>query len=471
MRLKSYIFIMAPILFSSCSSILLPIEKPMVQIPSNHEIITDSINLVNLNWIDFFSDKNLKELIQEGINNNLDVQNAMLNIDIAAANKQFIRGLQSPDVSAGTSAGVYKFGDYTQEWAGNKTTEMLPGRIIPQHLPNYNVGFTSSWEVDVWGKIKMMSKAAQARFLSSFEAKKWLQINLIYFIASNYYELVNIEKQIDIINQNIDVQKKTLEIIKTLKQFGRSTEFAVTQFESQILNATVESKELKQAIIERENEINLILSRYPKSITGNKLTFNDSIYGFFKSGLPFYMLENRPDVKRAENELIASRFDAQIAKKAFYPSFNITGGLGLNGFSPSLLFTIPSAAYNILGGLTAPVFNRNALKAAFKTASASQIIALNNYQQTIINAFSEVYTQHRILQNLLEAYKLKKEEVSTLENSMENIELLFTTNRVDYIEVLLLQQNILKAKLELQNLQNRQNQVALNLFKSLGGGQ
>jgi outer membrane protein, multidrug efflux system len=172
----------------------------------------------------------------------------------------------------------------------------------------------------------------------------------------------------------------------------------------------------------------------------------------------------------AEQELLATRFDTKLAKKAFYPSFNINAGFGSNGFSAPLLFTWPSAAYSILGGLTAPVFNRKALQADFKTASAIQLTALNNFQQTIISAFTEVYNELKNIENLKEIVSLKQDEVNTLEQAIENADLLFQTNRADYLEVLIAQQNLLIAKLDLQNLKKLQKVSSINLYKVLGGG-
>lgn len=453
-----------------CSPMLLPVEKQLPNIPTSYNNLTDSVDIARLKWEDYFSDDILKQLIQVGLSNNLDLQNSFLQIDIASANHLLVKGMLLPYVNAGTNAGAFKFGDYTQEWAGNKTTEMLPGKIIPRHLPNYYLGFTASWELDIWGKFKQMNKAAQARFLSTLEGKNWMQANLIYSIASSYYRLVNLDIQIDIINQNIALQEKTLEILGILKLAGRSTEFALKQFEAQIFNSKAEAKQVNQAIFEAENEINLLLSRFPQPIARNKFTFSDSFQSNDALGLPSQLLEFRPDIRQAENELVAARFDTKIAKKAFYPSLNIDAGLGLNGFSPSLLFTIPSAAYQLFGGLTAPVFNRKSLEAMFKTASASQIIALNNYQQTVLTAFSEVYTQQKILRNIIEEYNLKKGEVAAIESAVKDADLLFQASRADYIEVLLVQQNFLQAKLELQNLLMLQKQLSINLYKSLGGG-
>jgi len=459
------------VLLIGCKSIQLPTEKPMVSMPEKFTDTNDTLSEVKILWSDFFVDIKLKLLIQEALSNNLDLQNAMQNIEIAKANYSRAKGLLMPSVNAGTSAGVTKYGDYTQEWAGNKTTEMLPGRIIPQNLTNYYIGFVSNWELDFYGKIKDQNKSAQARFLASSEAKSWVQTNLIAMLANTYYELIGLDNQMIILKQNIALQEKSLNIVKILKEAGRGNELAINQFEAEILNAKYELNQITQSIVEFENIINTLLSRFPQPIDRIQNNLSESSLLKYRSGIPSMLLQNRPDVKMAEQELIAARFDTKIAKKEFYPSVNINAGLGLNGFSPTLLFSLPSAAYNLLGGLTAPVFNRANIKANFATASALQISALNNYQQSIVVAFTEVYNEMKNFNNLDESFQIKQQQVAKLEKAIEYADLLFQSNRANYLEVLVAQQNLLQAKLDLNELSKLQRQSSINLYKALGGGQ
>jgi outer membrane protein, multidrug efflux system len=467
---RIYIFLILSML-GACKTVQLPKEKSLTQMPETFVDSKDTTNIAKIKWTAFFTDEKLKVLIQEGLDRNIDLQNAFQNIELASANQLRAKGMLLPTVDAGASAAVYKYGDYTQEWAGNRTTEMTEGGpFFSRHLPNYYLGLMANWEVDIYGKLKDQNKAAQARFFSTFEGKKWVQTNLISAIANVYYELVALDNQLDIINQNIAIQENSLEIVRQLKEAGRSNELAVKQFEAQILNAKADAKQINQIIVEYESIINLLLARYPKVIDRNKNILSDSLAVAYQSGVPSQLLSNRPDVRMAEQELLATRFDTKVAKKAFYPSFNINAGFGSNGFSVPLFFTWPSAAYSILGGLTAPVFNRKALQADFKTASAIQLTALNNFQQTIISAFTEVYNELKNIENLKEIVSLKQDEVNTLEQAIENADLLFQTNKADYLEVLIAQQNLLIAKLDLQNLKKLQKVSSINLYKVLGGG-
>ncbi|MCU0323101.1 MAG: TolC family protein [Chitinophagaceae bacterium] len=470
MKLNHIIYSLLLLTAIGCKTIQLPTERALLPMPQQFTNATDSSNTANTIWKTFFNDNLLMGLIDTALQNNLDVLTAYQNIKIAQANLQYNKGLLKPTVDANIAAGITKYGNYTQEWAGNKTTEMVPGKIIPQHLPDYNVGFQANWEVDVWGKLKNKKLVAQARYLASVEGKNWLVTNLVAEIANNYYELLALDKQIEILNENIALQEQSLALTKIQKEANRSNELAVKQFEAQILNAKAAVKELAQTSIEFETNINVLLGRYPQPIQRNKMDTNNWAVQKINEGIPTQLLQNRPDIRLAEQELIATRADVKAAKTLFYPSLTIGARLGLQGYSPNLLFSPASIAYNVLGGLTAPLLNKSAIKAEFSTASASQLTALFNYQKAVVGAFAEVYTQVKNISNINEIIDLKKQEVATLDIAIKYSNLLFQNNRIDYLDVLIAQANSLQAKLDvLQNYQ-KQQQASINLYKAIGGG-
>jgi NodT family efflux transporter outer membrane factor (OMF) lipoprotein len=470
MKSKYNLLILLVVAIVSCKTIQLPTERALLPMPSTFANQTDSTNTAKTNWKAFFKDEKLVALIDTALQNNLDVLAAYQNIQIAKANLQYNKGLLKPTVNANVGAGITKYGNYTQEWAGNKTTEIVNGKIIPQHLPDYLIGFSSSWEVDVWGKLKNKKQAAQARYLASIEGRNWLITNLVAEVANNYYELMALDKQIEILNNNIALQEQSLSLTKILKEGNKSNELAVKQFEAQIINAKAAAKELSQTIVEIESNITVLLGRYPQPIQRNKIDIDNWVIQKINEGIPSQLLQNRLDIRVAEQELFATRFDVKAAKTAFYPSLNIGARFGLQGYSPTLLFSAPSIAYNVLSGLTAPLLNKTAIKAEFNTASAVQLTALYNYQETVLTAFTEVYTQVKSISNLNEIIDLKKNEVATLDSAINYSNLLFQNNRITYLEVLVAQANSLQAKLDLLQNCKQQQQVNISLYKSIGGG-
>ena len=183
------------------------------------------------------------------------------------------------------------------------------------------------------------------------------------------------------------------------------------------------------------------------------------------------MLANRPDVREAEFQIEASKFDLKAAKAAFFPNFNITASFGFQAFNPEFLFQSPaSIAYSVMGTLVAPLINMNALKAQFNTAKANQLTAMYNYQKTILNGYVEVANELSNIQNLQQIHSLKKQQSEVLKQSVETSNELYKYARASYLEVLIAQQSALQANLELIDVTKRQRISTVNIYKALGGG-
>ena len=241
-----------------------------------NDTITDTLNIANTSWQSFFNDSLLTQLINDGLKNNIDLQATMQKINIARAEQKQAKGALFPTISANTTYWQRKFGDYTMDWAGNKVTEITPGKVIPTHLPDYYLGLQTNWEIDILGKLKNKKKGAYLRYLSSIEGVKYVKTNLISEIASNYYSLLSLDLQLDLVKENIKIQENALNIIKIQKETANTTELAVIQFESQLLNSKALEFEINQQIIEVENRINYLLSRFPQKINRNKLSLNQN---------------------------------------------------------------------------------------------------------------------------------------------------------------------------------------------------
>jgi multidrug efflux system outer membrane protein len=470
MKFHKYLILLIIIFFGSCKNLQIPKERALLKMPTNFGATQqDSANMARVNWKVFFANPELISLIDTALQNNLDLLTAYQNIEIAKANLQFSKGLLKPTANAGLMAGLRKFGNYTMDGAGNATTDITAGQVVPVHLPDYFVGFQSNWEADIWGKLKGKKQAAFERYLASVEGRNWLVTNLVAEISNNYFELLFLDNELEILQQNIQLQEQSLILIKIQKEAGTSNELAVQQFEAQIFNSKAIAKELAQVIVEIENNINTLLGRYPQPINRNKANLYAAIQTI-KAGVPSQLLQNRPDIRLAEQELKASRADVKAAKLAFYPSLNISASIGFQAFSPSFLVNTSSIAYSVLGGLTAPLINRSALKANFNTANAEQQKALFNYQKTVLVGFTEAYNQVKNIENLNEVYEIKQQEVSTIERGINSANLLFEAGKATYLEVLVTQQRFLQAKIDLLQFKKKQQQSTVNLYKALGGG-
>jgi len=376
-----------------------------------------------------------------------------------------------PSVNAVAAAGVDKVGRYTSTGAGDASTEITPGNEVPEVLQDFMLGLKATWELDIWKKLRNSKKAAYSRYLGTVEGKNFVVTNLVAEIANSYYELVALDNQLDIVKETIALQKNALEIVKVQKEAARVTELAVKKFEAEVLNSQSREYEILQQIKENENKINFLLARFPQPIVRDKTSFMAEIPQQIQAGIPSQLLINRPDIKKAELELFAAKCDVKAAQAEFYPSFTISGGVGFNAFKTSYLFTTPeSLIYNLVGDLTAPLINRNAIKAEFNKANAMQLQAMYEYQKSILNGYVEVSNELSNISNLEQFYTLKNKEVQALTTAIAISNDLFKSSRVDYFEVLMTQRDALESKLELIETKKNQLIAVTNIYKALGGG-
>ncbi len=440
-------------------------------LPDSYVNSTDTTNVANVKWELFYKDNDLKYLIETALKNNYDLQLAVQKMAIANNNVRLRKGELLPFLNGGVSAGQRRFGLFTMDGAGNASTDILPGQVVPENLPDYFAGFNASWEADIWGKLRSNKKAAIARFSATVEGKNAIQTALISSVASTYFELLALDNELDMIREAIVLQQAALDIIRVKKEAGVVNELAVKQFEGQVANSTGFEYEILQQITLTENKLHFLCGQFPRPILRDKSKFNLLDTTVISEGIPSQLLKNRPDIRQAELELAASKFDVKSARAAFYPSFMITGSIGYQAFTTALWFQSPeSLAYSILGNLTAPLLNRSAIKARFNTAKANQTEALLNYQKNILNGYLEVANELATIKNLEQLYAQKDKEMISYQQSTVIANDLFETGRATYLEVLMAQRTALESKIQLIITKKLQHQARINLYRVLGGG-
>lgn len=422
-------------------------------------------------WKQFFTDSTLVSLIDTALTNNQDLRMTLQQIAIAKSSVLYQQGQLMPTVSLGGSVGLSKAGRYTSEGAGNATTEMEPGKSIPDPLMDYQLGASADWEVDLWHKLSSNKRASVEHYLATIEGRNAVLSSLISQVASNYYHLLALDNKLELIHQYISLQKKAVEIAKIQKSADADTELAVEKFESELAKARSEEYTLRQEMTESENSLNLLLGRYPTTIERNKSSFLSANLQKVITGIPSELLKNRPDIRQAEHELTAAKWSVDAARKEFLPSLNISASLGLDAFNPTYLTKLPkSLAYSVLGGLTGPLINRKAIQANFQAADAQQVEALYEYDKTLLTAYSEVCTLMSKIKNLDQYYQLKEEESNKLDQSINIARQLYLNGRCTYLDVLMDQRDALDAKMELLEAKEEQLSSMVDVYRSLGGG-
>jgi outer membrane protein, multidrug efflux system len=440
-------------------------------VPESYNTNKDTVNSATIPWKQFFKDQNLVALIDTALKNNQELQITLQEIEMAKNEIRMRKGELLPTVGVGAGVGVEKVGRYTSQGAGDASTEITPGQEFPDPLGDFKVAAYAHWEVDIWKKLRNSKKAAISRYLSTIEGKNFVITNLIAEIASSYYELRSFDNQIEVVRQNIELQKNALEIVKIQKEAARTTELAVQKFKAEVLASQNREFEIQQNIKETENRINFLLGRFPQEIKRDKSNFLTLVSTTINAGIPAQLLANRPDIKQAELELEASKLDVKVARAAFYPSLDITGSIGLNAFNPSYFLKFPeSVLYSLAGDIAGPLINRNAIKAAFLSANSRQLQAMYNYQRTILNGYLEISNQLSKIDNLKKSYSLKSQQVDALKRAIEVSNDLFKSARVDYFEVLLTQRDALETTLELVETKKDLMNTEVAVYRALGGG-
>jgi NodT family efflux transporter outer membrane factor (OMF) lipoprotein len=459
------------LLLSACTVPYLGRNAEDKSVPQNFSASGDSVNTADVKWKEFFTDPNLRELIDSALSRNQELNIMMQEVNIAKNGIRARKGMYLPSIDLGVGAGTEKVGRYTHQGAADATNEIMPGREFPDPLPNYRISADLTWEVDIWKKLRNGKKAAVYKYLATTEGKNFMVTHLIAEIANSYYELMALDNRLEILKQNIQIQQNALEIVKMEKLSAKTTELAVRRFEAEVLKNQSRQFAIKQEITEAENRINFLVGRFPQPVKRNSQSFPDLQPQAMHAGIPSQLLANRPDIKQTEKELEAAKLDVKAVRAEFYPSFMITAGVGYQAFNMQYLTTTPqSLIYNLAGGLVAPLINRSAIKANYYSANSRQIQAVYDYERTVLTAYIDVANQLSNIDNLEKRYALQTQQVQTLTQSIEISTSLFKSARADYMEVLLTQRDALESKFELIETKMQQMQATVTIYQALGGG-
>ncbi|WP_430406661.1 TolC family protein [Fluviicola sp.] len=456
---------------TACKSLKIHYKDEKRYTPEAYQSSKDTTNTADVKWKTFFHDQYLIALIDTALKNNQELNITLQEIAVAQSEVRAKKGEILPSAGVGVGAGLEKVGEYTRDGAVEKNLPIRDGKSFPDPLGNFTVGLNASWEVDIWRKLRNGRDAASSRYLSTIEGKNFMVTNLVAEISNSYYELMAYDTKLEILKQNLEIQKNALEIVKLQKIAGEVTELAVKKFEAEVYKNQSHLFYLQQQIIEAENRINFLVGRFPQPVARNSAGFQQMVPDTLYTGIPSQLLQNRPDIRQAELNLVASKLDVKVARANFYPSLRITAGVGYQAFNVKYLITSPqSLLYNIAGDLIAPLINRNALKAKYASANAKQIQAVYNYEQKILNAYIEVANRMSKVTNLKNSYDLKLKQVDAMNQSITISTNLFKSAKADYMEVLLTQRDAIEAKFDLVEIKQEQLSNMVSMYQALGGG-
>lgn len=422
---------------------------------------TDTISIADLPYQDLFADPLLQNLIEEGLQQNLDLKIALERMNSAAAQLRLSKVAYLPSLNLDLSV------------ADNKQSEAAlnfpSGVNINTETQLYKAQLSSSWEIDVWGKLGSAKRATFATFLQTDAAKRAVQTQLVSTIANNYYLLLALDKQLKITEQTLQNRIKAVETVKALKDAAIVNGAAVVQSEANRYAAEVTIPDLKRRIRETENALNILLAKPGTAIVRGNLD-NQKTIADLKAGVPSQLLKNRPDIQQAEFAFETAFENTNLAKTYFYPSLTLTANGGLSSLTIENLFN-NSIFYSVVGGLTQPIFNRGLNKARLASAKAAQQEAYYTFQKALLTAGTEVSNYLYAYQTAQEKQGFREQQIDALTKSVDYTnELLKYSSATNYTDVLTSEQALLTAQLNGVDDELQKLQAVVNLYRALGGG-
>lgn len=419
----------------------------------------------------FYDDPFLLDLINQALVGNQELKILAEEIRIACNETYARSGEYRPFVSLGAGAGFDKVGRHTREGAVEEQLEVAPGTEFPEPLGDFLVAANVSWELDIWNRLRNGQRAAAMRYFATQEGRNYVVTRLVAEVAENYYELLSLDAQLQILETTIAIQQDSLQVAVAKKTAGRDTELAVQRFRGEVQKNESRRGIIRQQIVEAENRINFLVGRNPQPVDRITTEFADLNLSTLGTGVPSELLLNRADIREAERRVAAAGLDVKVARARFYPNLSLTAGLGWNAFSSGYLFRTPeSLMYGLAGELVGPLINMRAIKADYCSANAAQLQAIYEYQQTVLEAHIEVVNQLTKVENYRRSIEVKRRQLDALNASVETANKLFQNARAEYVEVLLAQRELQEAREELVEIKQEQLAAIVNVYQALGGG-
>jgi multidrug efflux system outer membrane protein len=407
-------------------------------------------------WWEVFQDQELQNLIRTALKNNYDVRIAATRVLQAQAQLGITRADQLPSLSAG----------------GNITSQRNPtiGPVPSFELTQGETTASASWNLDFWGRYRRATESARATLLANEWAQKEVTATLVADLAAAYFQLRQLDLELEISKRTLTSRQDSLELTQTLEEHGINTLLDVRQSEQLVYTAGTEVPDLERQIAQEENAISILLGNNPGEVArGLKLTEQPHAPEV-PVGLPSSLLERRPDVRAAEQNLIAANARIGVARAAYFPQVSLTGTAGFESSSLTNLLTGPAGIWSLAGSLTQPIFEGGRLKSNVRLSEAQHEEMLLTYQQAIQGAFRDV-------SNALVAYRKNREFriqqehlVEAAQDAARLSEVRFKAGSTDYLEVLTNETNSFTAELTLAQAQGNELTALVQLYLALGGG-
>lgn len=449
--MKKYILVVLVAAMSVGCSFYTAFERP--EVSNLHELYdadTTYTRLADYSWREFFTDTLLQKYIERGLEYNIDMRTARLNIVQAEAALEAAKLAFLPSVTASLQSTLS---------GGNGDGATFSYSLVP----------TASWEIDAFGKLRNAERGAEVALQQSYLVEQAVQSKLIATIANNYYTLLMLDEQLKTSQHTLTTWEENIRTLTALKRAGKATEAAVLQAKANKFSVEGQVLTLERQIVEQEEALATLMGVLPFEIKRGTLaeqTFPEE----FSIGVPLELVSLRPDILQAEANLATKFYAVNEARAAFYPSITLSGSLGWQDAMGNAISNPGEFILRLVGGIVQPIFAQGKNKARMKSVLAQQEAALLQYRQALLNAGAEVNSALKMWQTSRERYNIDLKQIVTLRAAVWNTQLLMKYGSASYLEVLTAQQNLHNAELAESTDRYSEIQGIIQLYYALGGG-
>ncbi|HSC96494.1 MAG TPA: efflux transporter outer membrane subunit [Burkholderiales bacterium] len=438
-------------------------ERPEIETPPRYRFedaqARDTVNTV---WWTQFGDKELERLIGIALAENKDVLIAAARVEEYYGRYGVQRGQQFPQVGAQAEGGRQQLSRES-----NPLLQLFPGTSVTNNF--YSIDLGIAFELDLWGRLRRGTEAARADLLAVKENRRTVILTLVSAVATAYVNLLNLDRQLEISRETVRSRAESLRIFELRFKGGTISEIELQQLRSEYETALATIPAVEKQIAQQENNLSVLLGRNPGPIARGG-TLQKLLLPAVPAGLPSEVLERRPDIRQAEQQLVAANARIGVAKAAFFPSISLTGLLGVASFDLSNLFSGDARTWTFAGSVNQPIFTGGTLTGQLQVSEAQQKQALYAYQQAIQTAFSEVENSLVDQGKTREQAAAQTRQVEALGRYAYLARLRYDNGYTSYIEVLDAERSLFQAQLQLTQTQGQLYVALINLYKAFGGG-
>jgi len=444
-------------------------KRPAVDAPATFRApeplpAAQAASIADLKWFEIFKDERLQELIRTALARNYDLRDAVARVEVARASLGIQRSFQYPNVAAG---GAVEINRLSRDGA-----TPIPSQLLPSQNRNFGTAALQllSFEVDIWGRLRRATEAARANLLGAEETRKAVVTTLVSDVATAYFSLRELDYTLEITQRTLQTREESLNLTKSRQVGGVSTLLDLRQSEQLVYSAAETIQEIQQQIEQTENQISLLLGENPQGMLRGRSLTEQALPPEVPAGLPSALLERRPDIRAAEDGLVAANAEIGVARAAYFPVLSLSGALGGSSTQLTSLFSAPHSTWNLAPQVAQPIFTAGRIKSNVHLAQAERDRALIQYERTIQTAFTEASDSLIAHQRVRQAREKQELLVNALTDRVRLAYLRYRGGVDTQLNALDADRDLLQAELDLARIRLQEILAVVQLYKALGGG-